>query len=89
VIEVSEAALEAQWISAENPFDKTFAGLMLGMARGFDTGMRPPFDQFPMQMTSPREYVRKQARDTGYSGGDVPRDITSSNGKTESRAELR
>ena len=36
-----------------------------------------------------REYVRKQARDTGYSGGDVPRDITSSNGKTESRAELR
>jgi uncharacterized protein YbjT (DUF2867 family) len=62
IIEVPEAVLEAQWSAAENPFDKTFAALMLGLARGFDSGMKPPFDQFPMVMTSPREYVRSQAR---------------------------
>jgi len=61
VIEVPEAALEAQWTSAQNPFDKTFAGLMLGLARGFDSGIQPPFDKFPMHMTSPREYVRRLA----------------------------
>ncbi|MDP9203708.1 MAG: SDR family oxidoreductase [Gemmatimonadota bacterium] len=61
VIEVPEAALEAQWSSAQNPFDKTFAGLMLGLARGFDSGVQPPFEKFPMQMTSPREYVRRLA----------------------------
>ena len=61
VIEVPEAALEAQWSSAQNPFDKTFAGLMLGIARGFDTGIKPPFEKFPMQLTSPREYARRLA----------------------------
>jgi len=61
VIEVPEAALEAQWSSAQNPFDRTFAGLMLGVARGFDTGVQPPFDKFPMHMTSPREYARRMA----------------------------
>jgi len=62
IIEVPEALLEAQLKSAENPFDKTFAGLMLGVARGFDSGVRPPFDKFPMQMTSPREYVQRMAK---------------------------
>ena len=61
VIEVPEEALEAQWSSAQNPFDKTFAGLMLGVARGLGAGVRPPVEKFPMQMTSPREYVRKLA----------------------------
>jgi len=89
VIEVPEAALEAQWTSAQNPFDKTFAGLMLSVARGFDTGMRPPFDQFPMQMTSPREYVRGKARAEGYSGTVIQRDTIGSNGITESGVELR
>ena len=64
VIEVSEDMLEAQWSSAENPFDKTFAGLMLGLARGFDSGIKVPFEKFPMQMTSPREYVQRMARQT-------------------------
>ena len=62
VIELSEAVLEGQLKSAQNPFDKTFAGLMLGVARGFDSGVRPPFDKFPMQMTSPREYVQRMAK---------------------------
>ena len=61
VIEVPETTLEAQWSAAENPFDKTFAGLMLGMARGFDSGAKPPFAEFPMQMTSVRDYIKNLA----------------------------
>ena len=33
VTEVPEQVLEVQWKSADNPFEKTFAGLMLGVAR--------------------------------------------------------
>ena len=33
VTEVPEQVLEIQWQSAQNPFEKTFAGLMLGVAR--------------------------------------------------------
>src|SRR5438105_2498489 len=90
VIEVPEAALEAQWNAAQNPFDKTFAGLMLGVARGFDTGMEPPFEQFPMKMTSPRQYVRELARAGSGTGeaGSGKRDTAGSNGITET-AELR
>lgn len=62
VIEVPEAVLEAQWSSAQNPFDRTFAGLMLGLARGLGSGVKPPFEKFPMHMTSPREYVRRMAK---------------------------
>jgi uncharacterized protein YbjT (DUF2867 family) len=61
VIEVPEAVLEAQWSAAQNPFDRTFAGLMLNVARGLGSGVRPPFEAFPMQMTSPRDYVRRMA----------------------------
>ena len=89
VLEVPEAALEAQWSAAENPFDKTYAGLMLGLARGFDSGMRPPFEKFPMDMTSPREYVRRQADDSGQSSSVPQRDMTAGNGVTEAGVELR
>jgi len=61
VTQVPEEALEAQWKAAENPFEKSFAALMLGVARGFDSGLQPAFEQFPMKMTSPREYVRRWA----------------------------
>ena len=83
VIEVPEAALEAQWTAAQSPFDKTFAGLMLGVARGFDSGTRPPFEQFPMEMTSPRDYVRAQARNSSYSGPVAQRDTSAAEGITE------
>jgi len=89
VIEVPESALEAQWSTAQNPFDKTFAGLMLGLARGFDAGARPPFEQFPMEMTSPKDYVRRQARADDYTASGVPRVTKSSNGITETGVELR
>lgn len=62
VTEVPERALEAQWKGAENPMEKTFASLTLGVARGFDTGMEPPFDKFPMRLTTPREFVRRMAK---------------------------
>lgn len=84
VIEVPEATLEAQWSAAENPFDKTFAGLMLGVARGFDSGMQPPFTKFPMEMTSPRDYVRNLARASGQESAPA-RNAPAE----ESRAELR
>jgi len=64
VTQVPEETLEAQWKAAENPFEKSFAALMLGVARGFDSGIEPPFEQFPMKMTSPREYVRRLAEMT-------------------------
>jgi uncharacterized protein YbjT (DUF2867 family) len=62
VTEIPEQALEAQWKGAENPMEKTFASLMLGVARGLDAGMEPPFEKFPMQLTTPREFVRGLAR---------------------------
>lgn len=62
VTEIPEHALEAQWKGTENPMEKTFAGLMLGVARGLDAGMEPPFDKFPMQLTTPREFVRRMAK---------------------------
>jgi NADH dehydrogenase len=60
VTEIPAEALEAQWKAAENPFEKSFAALMLWVARGIDLE-KPPFEKFPMKMTSPREYVRRLA----------------------------
>jgi uncharacterized protein YbjT (DUF2867 family) len=65
VIEVPEELLESQWRAAENPWDETFAALMLGVARGLGSGINPPFETFPMKMTSPREYVRRMANASG------------------------
>ena len=73
VIEVPEAALEAQWNTAPNPWDRTFAGLMLGVARGLGAGVQPPFEAFPMQMTTPREHVRRMAKASGKQDDDRQR----------------
>lgn len=64
ITEIPEAALEAQWKAAQDQLEKSFAALMLGVARGFDSGVKPPFDEFPMRMTSPREYVQRLAKQT-------------------------
>jgi uncharacterized protein YbjT (DUF2867 family) len=61
VTEIPESALEAQWKGAQDQLEKSFASLMLGIARGFDAGVEPPFEEFPMRMTSPREYVKRLA----------------------------
>jgi uncharacterized protein YbjT (DUF2867 family) len=60
--ELSEESLEAQWQGATDPFQRTFAALMLGIARGFDSGMNPEFDKFPIKMTSAREWIEEHAR---------------------------
>lgn len=60
VTEVPEAALEAQWKSAENPFEKTFAGLMLGVAR-LDQSAEPLKDEFAFQMTRVRDFAKRMA----------------------------
>jgi uncharacterized protein YbjT (DUF2867 family) len=88
VVEIPEAALEAQWSSAQNPFDRTFAGLMLGLARGFGSGMKPPFEKFPMRMTSPREYVRNMARASGQANAGEQRERSSTDVNAERSAEL-
>jgi hypothetical protein len=57
---------------------------MLGLARGFDSGMEPPFREFPMEMTSPRDYVRNLARASGQATAPT-REAPADDG----RAELR
>ena len=84
VIEVPETTLEAQWNAAENPLDKTFAGLMLGVARGLDSGMQPPFSDFEVAPTSPRDYVKNLAREKGVRTTPA-REAQTSNGHAELR----
>ena len=83
VTQLPEDVLEAQWKAAENPFEKSFAALMLGIARGFDSGLQPPFEKFPMKMTSPREYVRRLAE-------SMPRQarVSDTRASEEQRAQL-
>lgn len=59
VTDIPEQALEAQWRSAEDPLQRSFAALMLGVARGLDSGMQPPFETFPMELVKVRDFVRQ------------------------------
>ncbi|HJU72771.1 MAG TPA: SDR family oxidoreductase [Gemmatimonadaceae bacterium] len=61
VTEVPEEVLEQAWRSAEDPFQKTFSALMLGVARGLDSGMQPPYESFPMELGTVRDFVRRGA----------------------------
>ena len=61
VTELSEATLEAQWAAAPDPFSRSFAALMLGVARGAAAGRELPAD-FPMRMTTVREFTRSLRR---------------------------
>ena len=55
--EVPEQVLEVQWQSAQNPFEKTFAGLMLGVARlDMDTNVNA---ELPVATTI-REFARRR-----------------------------
>lgn len=60
VTEVPEAALAAQWQAAENPFEKTFAGLMLGLAR-LDVTPAPLTDEMAFGMTTVRDFAKRLA----------------------------
>lgn len=64
VTEVSEEALEAQWAGAPDPFSRSFAALMLGVARGAAAGSALPAG-FPMRMTTVRDFSTSLARGEG------------------------
>lgn len=59
VTEVPEQALEAQWSSTDNPFEKTFSGLMLGVAR-LDAPAKKN-DSIPAPKTTIREFAKQRA----------------------------
>jgi len=56
VNELPESALEAQWTAAPEPFSRSFAALMLGVARGSAAG-RELLPEFPVQLTTVREFA--------------------------------
>jgi uncharacterized protein YbjT (DUF2867 family) len=61
VSEIPEAALEAQWSGATDPFQRTFSSLMLGVARGLGDDIEPPGPGFSIPLTSVRDWVRRSA----------------------------
>ena len=61
VTDIPEQALEAQWSAAQDPFEKSFAALMLGVARGLGTDTAVPASAFDFTMMAPREFVRRSA----------------------------
>ena len=56
VTELTEDALEARWAAAPDPFSRSFAALMLGVARGAAAGSALPA-AFPIRMTTVREFA--------------------------------
>jgi len=58
VTAVPEQALEAQLESARNPFEQTFAGLMLGLAR-LDEASPQPSGELSYERTSVRDFVKR------------------------------
>src|SRR5258706_1681887 len=64
VTEVPEQVLEVQWQGAQNPFEKTFAGLMLGVAR-LDQDNMSRDEMLPDQMLTIREFAQRRASDSG------------------------
>lgn len=60
VTEVPEQVLEIQWRSAENPFEKTFAGLMLGVAKLDEKEVRSD-EHLPQNMMTVHEFARRRA----------------------------
>lgn len=61
VTDIPEQALEAQWRGAKDPFEKTFAALMLGVARGLGGDVEVPAKEFGVRMTPVREFVHRAA----------------------------
>lgn len=60
VTAVPQEALEAQWTAAENPFEKTFAGLMLGIAR-LDKESLPLQQDLAFEMETVRDFAKTRA----------------------------
>jgi uncharacterized protein YbjT (DUF2867 family) len=56
VTEVPEAALEVRWAAAPDPFSRSFAALMLGVARGAVGGAELP-KEFPIRLTTVGQFA--------------------------------
>jgi len=63
VTAIPEHALENQWMAATNPFEKTFAGLMLGAAR-LDQDPVPMEPDLAFEMATVREFANKTVHST-------------------------
>jgi hypothetical protein len=63
VAAIPEHALENQWMAATNPFEKTFAGLMLGAAR-LDHDAVPMEPDLAFEMATVREFANKTVHST-------------------------
>jgi uncharacterized protein YbjT (DUF2867 family) len=61
VTQIPEEALEAQWQSAPDPFQKTFSALMLSVAQGFGAAAPPDQERFPVQLTTVEQFVARSA----------------------------
>jgi uncharacterized protein YbjT (DUF2867 family) len=55
---ISEAKLREQFDSANDPLEKSFAGLMLQYAQGDAIAMEGLLESIPVRLTSVREYAR-------------------------------
>jgi uncharacterized protein YbjT (DUF2867 family) len=61
VTEVSEDVLRQQYTQATEEYQKTFAGLMLGVCAGDRIDMRETLKKFPVKLTSVRDFARNTA----------------------------
>jgi uncharacterized protein YbjT (DUF2867 family) len=61
VIDIPEQALDAQWQTATDPFQKSFAALMLAVARGLGGDVAVPSSEFGVRMTPCRDFVHRSA----------------------------
>ncbi len=59
---VPEETLNAQKAAAADPFQRTFAALMLSYAHGDSIDMRMTLQKFPISLLSVREYARRTVR---------------------------
>ena len=63
VTEIPADALEVQRSATSDPFEKTFAALMLGVARGLGADLNAPPADFGMSgMTRPQEFVQRSVQ---------------------------
>lgn len=60
-VEVPAAALEQQWSAAQDPVQKTFAGLMLAVARGMGGNSPQAPAEFKLRPATVREFARRQS----------------------------
>ena len=59
VTHVPEDALVNQMQSAPDEYQRTFAGLMLGLCEGDEIDMRDTLKRFPVKMTSVRDFAKR------------------------------